>query len=146
MQTEMQKIEKEIEKKQMSFGEMTKTFKQNLKDRGVKSFCVEYSGSGDSGQIDEIGIVPEKLQKKTILSKNYRYWDEKKMQFVKEDKKIPLSAYVEDYCYDLLEHNNSGWEINDGQSGEISWNSEDNNIEHKYTQYYTEHNNYEEEF
>jgi len=46
-----------------------------------------------------------------------------------------LHDYIEDFCYDLLGDNHGGWEINEGQSGGIDWNSKDDVINHNYTQF-----------
>jgi len=46
-----------------------------------------------------------------------------------------LHDYIEDFCYDLLGDNHGGWEINEGQSGNIDWNSKDDVINHNYTQF-----------
>ena len=43
-----------------------------------------------------------------------------------------LNEYIEDFCYDLLADNHGGWEINEGQNGNITWNSKNNKIEHQY--------------
>ena len=43
-----------------------------------------------------------------------------------------MNEYIEDFCYDLLADNHGGWEINEGQNGNITWNSKDDEIEHQY--------------
>ena len=52
-----------------------------------------------------------------------------------------LKDYIEDFCYDLLADNHGGWEINEGQSGNIEWNSKDNEIHHSYTTFIEQHEN-----
>jgi hypothetical protein len=73
---------------------------------------IEYNGSGDSGDLGDV------------------YNDE-------TNQMIDYSASIEDICYDLLSGDFSGWEINEGSSGEILikrdgiyvehlWNTEEN--------------------
>ena len=56
----------------------------------------------------------------------------------------PIVDYLEDFCYRLLQANCPGWEINDGQSGDIEWDYElyEGKITHNYCvpqpQYYRE--------
>jgi len=142
----MERLDREAKEKQFAFPEISKRFKEQLNNIGLKSFFVSYSGSGDSGGIDDIEYTPKSFKNKKILSKDHKHWDNKKMEMVRADKKISLKEFIEEYCYELLEVHHSGWEINAGQRGEITWNSEKNSIEHQYTEFYEESNDFEEDF
>jgi hypothetical protein len=82
---------------------------------------VKYNGSGDSGYIES--------------------------SFEETSDGVPTS--IEDWCYNQLERNFGGWEINEGSDGEFIFNFHDTTIELNHT-YNTEENAtdtiYEESF
>lgn len=131
------------EKEQNTFPEKVENFKNKLKEIGLKSFEVQYSGSGDSGEIEEINYEPNFLQCDIDVG-TWRRWNIEKMEHEETEDKKPLKDYIEDFCYDLLEVNHGGWEINEGQSGNIQWDNDGNQITHGYTCYIEQSN--EEEY
>jgi hypothetical protein len=82
---------------------------------------IKYNGSGDSGYIES--------------------------SFEETGDGVPTS--IEDWCYNQLERNFGGWEINEGSDGEFIFNFHDTTIELNHT-YNTEENAtdtiYEESF
>ena len=54
------KYMRERKEKADNFPTKAENFKKKLKELKVKSFSVEYSGSGDSGEINEISWEPKK--------------------------------------------------------------------------------------
>ena len=56
------KYMRERKEKADNFPTKAENFKKKLKELKVKSFSVEYSGSGDSGEINEISWEPKKLK------------------------------------------------------------------------------------
>jgi hypothetical protein len=42
---------------------------------------------------------------------------------------VNLSTEMEDWCYNILENNYGGWEINEGSSGKFTFNTEDRTCE-----------------
>jgi len=90
-----------------------------IPDNGI--LTVKYNGSGDSGYIES--------------------------SFEETSDGVPTS--IEDWCYNQLERNFGGWEINEGSDGEFIFNFHDTTIELNHT-YNTEENAtdtiYEESF
>lgn len=70
-----------------------------LEKLGITQVIVDYDGSGDSGQINDV------------------------VGYIKNDKVIipdELSSKIEDLCWNYLESNYPGWEINDGAYGQFT--------------------------
>ena len=83
-----------------------------LDSNNTNSIRIEYNGSGDSGELDN------------------SYNNE-------TNQIIDLDGEIEDICYEILNSEFSGWEINEGSSGEVliqrdgiyidhNWNTEEN--------------------
>jgi hypothetical protein len=87
-----------------------------LKTLDVTHVTVEYSGSGDEGQINDV-----------VAFKN------------KEEKNIPklLNEAIQSLCWDYLEADHGGWEINDGASGTFTFNVATQKIHLEHHTYYT---------
>lgn len=145
-ETFIEKYTRKKKEQKNTFPDIVERFKNDLKKVGLKSFSVEYAGSGDSGGIEAIHIFPEKLKDKFVLSKDHKQWDNEKMEHIRVEKEVSTESLIEDFCYDLLSTHHSGWEINAGQTGEINWDSKTNQITHNVRQYYEECNEFDEEF
>ena len=128
------KYEKELKEKRENFPSKVDVFKNKLKDLKIESFRVEYSGSGDSGQIEEISIKPDNLKIKVDVG-TWKKFDQQSFEYKETNEPKPLKDFIEDFCYELLEDNHGGWEINEGQSGAIEWDIKDNDLFHNYTTY-----------
>ncbi len=101
---------------------------QALKDLGVHEVRVTYSGSGDSGCIDEVEARNKKGKPIPLpatpvpIVLSHSDWDSATGQYStsnKSNETMPLKEAVEQWCYDLLEEHFPGWEINEGSSGTI---------------------------
>ena len=125
------KYERERKEKLDNFPTKAENFKKKLKELKVKSFEVQYSGSGDSGEINEISWTPKKLNASVDVG-TWKRWNMKTLDHEYTTDHKSLHDYIEDFCYELLGDNHGGWEINEGQSGNIDWNSKDNTIRHEY--------------
>tara|TARA_R100001086_G_C11779241_1_gene243157 strand:+ start:290 stop:742 length:453 start_codon:yes stop_codon:yes gene_type:complete len=125
------KYERERKEKLDNFPIKAENFKKKLKELKVKSFEVQYSGSGDSGEINEISYEPKKLNASIDVG-TWTRWNNTTFEREETTDHKSLHDYIEDFCYDLLADNHGGWEINEGQSGNIDWNSKDNTIRHEY--------------
>jgi len=68
-----------------------------LKKEGVKLVTMSYSGSGDSGDVDDLDYKPH------------------------APKDSQLQQDVEKYLDNVINSFESGWENNDGGRGEITW-------------------------
>ena len=125
------KYMRERKEKADNFPTKAENFKKKLKELKVKSFSVEYSGCGDSGEINEISWEPKKLNA-SINVGTWTRWNNTTFEREETTDHKTLNQYIEDFCYDLLGDNHGGWEINEGQNGNITWNSKNNKIEHQY--------------
>jgi hypothetical protein len=125
------KYMRERKEKADNFPTKAENFKKKLKELKVKSFSVEYSGCGDSGEINEISYEPKKLNASIDVG-TWKRWNIKLLNREETTDHKTLNQYIEDFCYDLLGDNHGGWEINEGQNGNITWNSKNNKIEHQY--------------
>ena len=78
---------------------------------GFKSAEVEYSGGGDSGEVEDVTIVYNK--RSVSKAKGHEFTDT-----------------LSDICYDELEKQYGGWEINDGSSGVFNITFDGRHIEY----------------
>ena len=101
-----------------------------VKPFGLTRIEVEFSGYGDSGQIDEVRYFAGKQRlsdvdtlKRTIVVEasipDTTTWSEAKKEWVTTTKSPNIEELVEKICYDLLGANHGGWEINEGSYGEF---------------------------
>jgi hypothetical protein len=130
----LEKYMEEVKEKKENFPSKVDIFKNKLKDLKIKSFRVEYSGSGDSGEIDEIFYEPNDLKIKVDVG-TWKKFDQQSFEYKETNEPKSLETFIEDFCYELLEDNHSGWEINEGQSGAIEWDIKENDLSHNYTTY-----------
>lgn len=121
-------------KKRATSAELNKVaLARAVKSLGVTRIEVEFSGCGDSGQVDEVRYFVGKQQlgdvdtlKKTIvveasINDSTTYCETKK-EWVTTTKSPNIEELVEQICYDLLGANHGGWEINEGSFGEFVFN------------------------
>jgi hypothetical protein len=91
-----------------------------LEAAGITSVHVTFDGSGDSGQIEEIGAVsgdqPRDFPAGMVIL-GRAYWGRSEADLVE------CSVYqaVETLAYDFLEETHSGWENNAGAYGEFAF-------------------------
>jgi hypothetical protein len=71
---------------------------------GIKRLTVDYSGSGDSGQTDDISTVPDRNM---ILDEKF------------EDTDKELKQVIDEFAWEAIENNESGFYNNDGGQGRI---------------------------
>jgi hypothetical protein len=101
-----------------------------IKPIGLTRIEVDFNGSGDSGQVDEVRYFigkkePEDLEtiKRTLVQQakinNSTNWSDDKKEWVTTTKSPTIEELVEQICYDLLSANHGGWEINEGSFGEF---------------------------
>ena len=128
-----------------------------LTDMGVKQVEVDYDGSGDSGQIEDVKLIRrtnieamgEAIEDNDVVEEgedevmvvieketsryNGEGWD-RKVEEVTES----IDEAVKELCYDMLESLHAGWEINEGSSGQFRLDVGDKTIN------LTHHNNFME--
>ena len=76
------------------------------KEDGKLKISVNFSGDGDSGYIDDVGLINDS-----------------------DDKHYEFTAVWENKLYNILEQNHGGWEINEGSEGTFIINNENQTIE-----------------
>lgn len=91
-----------------------------LSGEGVDFFEVSFDGSGDSGQIEDVGLDGKILKKNVpgVRVSNGTRWDPQTQTSTpiwQED--VDVRCLAEGVCYDILEESFGGWEINDGAYG-----------------------------
>ena len=100
-----------------------------LRELGIHELHVRYSGSGDSGCINEVEArnqqgqpveLPSTPVPYTFTHTSYDFQTGNYSTEATETKELPLSEAVEQWCYDLLEEHYPGWENDNGADGIIA--------------------------
>jgi hypothetical protein len=110
-----------------------------FKSAGVSTISVEYSGYGDSGQIDEIFYIgpdntnPKFNDQADISVPTFDLWGNRSITV------NTIKAALEDIFYNYLEDCVSGFENNEGGNGEFTWIIADDVIELEHRQAITEY-------
>jgi len=120
----------------------------------VKTVEVTYSGSGDSGAIEQAGFLDldnnevkstelcnVKVKYKSIINSWKCYGDENCDVSVKELERNITEA-IDDFCWQILETTRGGWELNDGAEGSFNINVDNGTITLSHTEFYTDSNSY----
>jgi hypothetical protein len=115
------------------------TIKQIMKDLDITNFIIEYNGCGDDGQIEHIGINKPKMQS---IETKYEYHSfhnvvgpDKQYHKVLKQTSYDIEEFLENYCYDILSEEESGWELDDGSSGSFQFDIKDDTISIKLEHY-----------
>jgi hypothetical protein len=104
-----------------------------LSAHNISRVEVSFDGSGDSGNMEEpeffrgvganqVQVAPSDIEHTRVegaLISHECTWDPKKKDWVHTTKTPTISELVESICYDLLEANHGGWEINSGSFGKF---------------------------
>lgn len=105
-----------------------------LSAHNISRVEIDFDGSGDSGNMEEpvffrgvganqVEVPPtddvENFRVEGALISHECTWNPKKKDWVHTTKTPTISELVESICYDLLENNHGGWEINDGSFGKF---------------------------
>jgi hypothetical protein len=93
----------------------------------AKQAEVSFDGSGDSGQIESLTIDGKHLVKNAKKNGIVEGFISHTCTTFLEDGglqhgwnvKVPFYEAIEDYCYNILESEHGGWEINAGSFGEF---------------------------
>ena len=107
-----------------------------------------FTEGGDDGSIEDVDFY---VGKNTInLNENHivdigerKYWCHTDHTYKFTTDPMDLKDYIEEMAYDYLEAFHGGWEINEGQSGNIIFDVVKNKISHDYVTY-VEHSEEEE--
>ena len=91
---------------------------------GIKRLVVQYSGSGDSGQTDDISTEPEK--RNLLLDELF------------EDTEKSLKEILDEFTWQAIEEHEGGFYNNEGGYGEVVFDTKNRTVT-------MEHNNYVQE-
>ena len=132
-----------------------------LSANNISRVEVSFDGSGDSGQMEDAeffrGVGSNEVQvdsKENVggvsvegaLISNESTWNPEKKEWVYTTKTPTISELVESVCYDLLENNHGGWEINSGSFGKFVLDVEESQIALEYNERVEEVNEYNETY
>jgi hypothetical protein len=115
-----------------------------MRAAGLASVEVTYSGSGDSGQIDEVEFDPPGVDARThhvLVARMHYRWDEERCCGANEPlfEELSLADAAETLCdqaITLCDHD--GYENGDGGSGTFTLQAADAAAELDHRDYYTE--------
>lgn len=107
-----------------------------LKAAAIATANVQFNGSGDSGQIEEVtacadGTTVALPQVETEM--RHCEWGGKAIS-----RKMSLRDAIEELCFDYLSQEHGGWENNDGGQGQFTFRVEDSSIDLEFEQFYTD--------
>lgn len=122
-----------------------------LKAAGVETVVVEYSGYGDSGQIDSID-AEAKLDGHHVEMEEVRTtWESardggyEKIHILNPPQSYSLRDVIEKFCYDKIEEHHPGYENNEGGNGTFTFNVADRSIHYEHNDAYIEYEHSEHE-
>jgi hypothetical protein len=109
-----------------------------LLGKGVEKVRTTYSGSGDSGAMEEIYIEggPDDLKSEIVELEDGKGG-------TRADE---LEEVLRDMLWTLLHSKHAGWENNDGGQGEFEWDITSDELTLEHVEFYTESNSYPHEF
>lgn len=114
---------------------------------GIASITVMFDGSGDSGQIEDIGARNAKQEPIELPDIRIEITD---VQFDKPEvpliSQMSVREVVEALTYEFLEQTHDGWENDDGAYGEFTFDVAEQTIRLEYNERYTETHYHEHEF
>lgn len=118
-----------------------------LADKCVEIVNVEFSGSGDDGQV-EASDLPEEIRKIVVkgtkVSKG-KIWTAGK--FVETFKENPtVGEVIDSLCYEVLENLYGGWENDDGAFGDFVFDVKSRKVLFNFNERFTESRLHEHEF
>lgn len=104
-----------------------------LSAHNISRVEIDFDGSGDSGNMEEpvffrgiganqVQVAPSDIEHTRVegaLISSECTWDPKKKLWIHKTETPTISELVESICYDLLESNHGGWEINEGSFGKF---------------------------
>ena len=117
-----------------------------LTNHGIKEVVVHYSGSGDSGSIEEIEITDPK-EKGNVLDEAYQSarnsgeWEDGEWVNPDFSDVEQLAADIDGFCSAELEHMVGGWEVDDGSDGTFTFDVEAGTVTCSHDQYYRKSHN-----
>ena len=121
-----------------------------MRRNGIKSAIIEYSGSGDCGQIDHVELVKrtglealsDAVEGKVLITQKSSKFKDGKWEQVVEKAEKSLEDAIEQLCYELLSRAHGGWEINEGSQGEFKFDADTGEIRLEHRSFYIDHEDF----
>ena len=135
------------DKGELSIEEEAKSLLALLGRLGLASATVQYSGSGDSGDAEYVEWTPvdggteeNAKEYRQIVTRPTSHFDEALGGWVagSEETSIDLEQLLLNFTNRVVEHYHSGYENNDGGSGNIHFDTIAGTVELHHEDYYTE--------
>lgn len=106
-----------------------------LAKKNVEKFSVYFDGNGDSGQIEDIDLPEEVLEVvvQGVRIQNGMRSTSNGWEPIWEDAKT-FRDVVDGLCYQLLEDNMDGWEIDEGSFGNFIFSVNDRKLKLEYNE------------
>jgi hypothetical protein len=92
-----------------------------LEAAGIASLTVTFDGQGDSGQIDDTSAFSKANKPLKLPRKRLTIQTAKPDGSGPDETMLPVEEVIEQLCYELLEDQHDGWEINEGAYGEFEF-------------------------
>ena len=125
----------------------------DLKALGVNHVMVDYDGSGDSGQVNDVVAYKSTADTADQTNANGTMHQNAVIRamtrLLTEDEVVlnqELNTRIKDLCWDYLESTFPGWEINDGASGNFTLDVESGRIQLTHSAYFIGSETTEHEF
>lgn len=118
-----------------------------LAQEKINKFAVTFDGSGDSGQIEDVDLEDNILDKEVEgvrIPNGWQYSTEGKTRIYDDAKTI--RDIVDGICYDVLEQVAGGWEINSGSYGTFIFDVKKRRVSLDFNERIEDVNNSEYEF
>ena len=134
-----------------------------LKTNKIKTVVVEFDGSGDSGQIESVGLsrysydkmgdedekdVDKLLEEFFVGAKiaNGDQYNGEGGELCVEEQDTTVEEVISSICYDLMEIEHPGWEDGEGAYGEFIFDLEKDTISYVHNERITEVNTTEHKY
>ncbi len=124
-----------------------------LRELGCQHYEATFSGSGDSGQIDDAtlsdqdGVVMPMPDRTVAITDTRRVRiNDPILEGDRTVREMTLQQALEQLVYDAIEITNPGWENNDGAEGTVSLDVETGILSVNIRVFYTESETYEYEY
>lgn len=126
------------------FAENKRVIIKAMRENGIAQATVTYSGVGDSGGIDSIeasrsdDVVVNLSALMVNVLVRHSTWSGGGWNSKISEENTSLNEALEQFTYDWLEDNHSGWENNDGADGEVNFDIDEGKISITHRTHYTE--------
>ena len=99
-----------------------------LRSAGVARATVIFDGQGDGGQIEDVTFETSAGKPIDLSVRLLRVETAKPDGSGPEKATLPIREVIENLCYELLEEQHAGWEINEGAFGEFVFDLTDRTL------------------